>query len=53
VTVVDIYGRTLSVQGQLKSSQVVELNISGLSKGTYFIKIRQAEKIKTLSFVKL
>jgi hypothetical protein len=53
VTVLDIYGRILSVHSKLKSSQEMELNISGLSKGSYFVRIRQAQKIKTLPFIKL
>jgi hypothetical protein len=53
VTVMDIYGRILSVKSKLKSAQEMELNISGLSKGSYFVRIKQAQNIKTMPFIKL
>ncbi len=53
VSVVDVKGSVMNVQAVLKSAQTIELNISGLLKGTYFIRIIQKGGIKTLSFIKL
>jgi len=53
VTVFDIYGRTLFVNAELKAAQMIHLDISTLARGTYFIRIKQKDGTRTLSFIKL
>ncbi|MEO8762989.1 MAG: S8 family serine peptidase [Ginsengibacter sp.] len=53
VTVLDVNGRILLVKAVFKSAQTIDLNVSGLAKGTYFVRIRQEANSKTISFVKL
>ena len=53
LAVTDQGGRTLQqVKTTVAGSAVVELPVSGLSKGSYFIRVSTAEKIQTILFVK-
>ncbi len=53
VTVFDVYGRLLFVNAQLRSAQMIHVDISTLARGTYFIRIQQKDSTRTLSFIKL
>jgi hypothetical protein len=53
ITISDVNGRNYSVRIVSRGAGSLELNISGLKKGVYFIRMNEAGTYKTLSFVKL
>jgi hypothetical protein len=53
ISMSDVNGRNYPVKIVSKGSGVLELNVSGLKKGVYFVRINEATTYKTLSFVKL
>jgi hypothetical protein len=51
--VLDGFGKLNRTNARKIDDGIYELNISGLSKGLYFLKARTAEGIKTLKFIKM
>lgn len=51
-TVYDISGKKLEVQITAQSNGQTQLNVGGLPKGVYFVKLLSAESEQTISFIK-
>jgi hypothetical protein len=53
IKVFDIYGRNYGIRKiHRQSNNSLELDISGLAKGTYFIRIKEGHNYKTFPFIK-
>jgi hypothetical protein len=53
LSVVDAEGRTFEVKVVQRTGQQTVLDVSGLQKGVYFIRISSGNDMKTMPFIKL
>ncbi|MEM8528405.1 MAG: fibronectin type III domain-containing protein [Bacteroidota bacterium] len=52
IEIIDLAGRTMTVNWMENGSETLELSIAHLASGTYFVRIQSTEEVQTLRFVK-